>query len=107
MMIVVGPRCVFEGMAQVSDGGEERPQIGYPTQGQTPIGVPSAELSLSWLLASRASLRFTRHDGDSVGAWKKQEESKVAGWDGRCGCSEETLVFCPKNGVHFRVGPRH
>jgi hypothetical protein len=28
-------------------------------------GVPSAELSLGWMLASRANLRFTRREVDS------------------------------------------
>ena len=37
-------------------------------QGPDAIGVPSAELSLGWMLASRANLRFTRREGDTASA---------------------------------------
>jgi hypothetical protein len=70
-------RCVFGGMAQVSDG-RQRPLVGV-TQGPDAIGVPSTGLSLGWLLASRASLRFARHDGDTRRAREKQDQSRRAG----------------------------
>jgi hypothetical protein len=43
-------------------GKEEAPDLN--DQGPDAIGVPSTGLSLGWMLASRASLRFTRHDGN-------------------------------------------
>jgi len=57
-------RGVLRGMAQVSDGARKDPWSARQ-QGSNAIGVPSAELSLGWLLASRASLRFTRRCGDN------------------------------------------
>jgi hypothetical protein len=50
------------------------------------IGVPSAELSLGWLLASRASLRFTRPECDTARSSATQAHSTdIAGQrkDGR------------------------
>jgi len=46
------------------------------------IGVPSAELSLGWMLASRANLRFTRRVGDTASATVKQDQPIVRqeGW---------------------------
>src|SRR5437867_2700060 len=41
------------------------------------IGVPSAGLSLGWVLASRASLRFTRREGDTPRRRAKQEQSSL------------------------------
>jgi hypothetical protein len=57
------------------------------TQGQHAIGVPSAELSLGWMLASRANLRFIRQEGNTEVLPWKQEESKVAGQDDWQKCS--------------------
>src|SRR5579884_1501328 len=72
-------------------------------QGLDAIGVPSTELSLGWMLASRANLRFTRREGNTGDIARKQEQPEVAGQDARQNCSEETLFFCPKNGVHLTV----
>jgi len=44
--------------------GKEKAPDQLTDPGPNAIGVPSAELSLGWMLASRASLRFTRHGGD-------------------------------------------
>jgi hypothetical protein len=86
-------------MAQVSDG-RQRPLVGV-TQGPDAIGVPSTGLSLGWLLASRASLRFTRHAGDTDSGPQEQEQVDVAGQEDLQGSSEGTLFFCPKHGVHL------
>lgn len=56
-------------------GEEEAPDLH--DQGPDAIGVPSTELSLGWMLASRANLRFTRPKGDTAKAPKKQEQAKV------------------------------
>jgi hypothetical protein len=47
-------------MAQVSDDGEEEAPDRIADPELNAIGVPSTELSLGWMLASRANLRFTR-----------------------------------------------
>src|SRR5262249_30639751 len=65
------------------------------------IGVPSTGLSLGWLLASRASLRFTRQDRDTEVVSEEQEQSRGAGQADLHGISEGTLIFCPKDGVHL------
>src|ERR1700724_1104786 len=51
------------------------------------IGVPSAELSLGWMLASRANLRFTRRAVDTGIASAKQDQPRVAGQEGWQKCS--------------------
>jgi hypothetical protein len=51
------------------------------------IGVPSAELSLGWMLASRANLRFTRRSGDTASVSAIQDQPKVAGQEGWQKCS--------------------
>ena len=51
------------------------------------IGVPSAELSLGWMLASRANLRFTRREGDTASVSRKQDQPRVAGQEGWQKCS--------------------
>lgn len=79
--------CVLEGMAQVSDGEEEEAPDRMSDPEANAIGVPSAELSLGWMLASRASLRFTRRDGDTASVSGKQEQPKVAGQEGWQKCS--------------------
>jgi hypothetical protein len=79
--------CVLEGMAQVSDGGKEKAPHRLTDAEPNAIGVPSAELSLGWMLASRASLRFTRRDGDTASVPRKQEQSSVAGQEGWQKCS--------------------
>jgi len=58
--------CVLGGMTQVSDGGEEEAPDRMTDPEPNAIGVPSAELSLGWMLASRANLRFTRREGDTA-----------------------------------------
>jgi hypothetical protein len=52
---------------------------GHADPGPNAIGVPSAALSLGWMLASRANLRFTRLDGDTPTVSRKQEQPNVAG----------------------------
>ena len=79
--------CVLGGMAQVSDGGEEEAPDRLTDPEPNAIGVPSAELSLGWMLASRANLRFTRRAGDTASVWWKQEQPSVAGQEGWQKCS--------------------
>ena len=90
-------------MAQVSDGGEEEAPDRLTDAEPNAIGVPSAELSLGWLLASRANLRFTRRDGDTASVPRKQVQPKVAGQEGWQKCSLRRAIFCPKNGVHLKL----
>jgi hypothetical protein len=61
-------------MTPVSDDGEMKGPLVGATQGSNAIGVPSAELSLGWLLASRANLRFTRQAVDSEETMSEQEQ---------------------------------
>ncbi len=70
-------------------------------QGPDAIGVPSTGLSLGWMLASRANLRFTRLNGDNAKALEKPEQAEFAGQDDLQKCSEGTFVFCPNNGVRL------
>jgi hypothetical protein len=84
--------------------GQKRPEEapGRQTDPEpNAIGVPSAGLSLGWMLASRASRRFTRRDGDTVRVSRKQEQPSVAGQEGWQKCSLGRAFFCPKNGVHL------
>ena len=69
--------CVLGGMAPVSDGGEEKAPDRMTDPEPNAIGVPSAELSLGWMLASRANLRFTRRDGDTASVPRKQEQQEL------------------------------
>lgn len=69
-------------MAQVSDGKEEAAPDRVTDPEPHAIGVPSAELSLGWMLASRASLRFTRRERDTASVSRKQDQPKVAGQEG-------------------------
>ena len=70
-------RCVLKGMAQASDEGEEAPdQLAEPVLNA--IGVPSTGLSLGWMLASRANLRFTRRAVDTASESSKQVQPKGA-----------------------------
>ena len=46
-------------------GGREQAPGRSDARGRS-IGVPSAKLSLGWLLASRANLRFTRPELDTA-----------------------------------------
>ena len=80
-------KCVLEGIAQVSDGGEEEAPDRKSDPEANAIGVPSAGLSLGWMLASRANLRFTRRQGDTASVSRKQEQPKVAGQEGWQKCS--------------------
>src|SRR5476649_2216908 len=93
--------CVLGGMTQVSDGGEEEAPDRRTDPEPNAIGVPSAELSLGWMLASRANLRFTRREGDTAGGSGKQDQPRVAGQEGWQKCSLGRAIFCPKNGVHL------
>src|SRR5258707_5854885 len=79
---------------------EKSPLVGA-ARGVTPIGVPSAGLSVGWMLASRANLRFARRESDNVRAPRRQDQSRVAGQEAWQECSEGMPIFCPKNGVHF------
>ena len=63
------------------------PQAWLDPRSQVPGGTPSAGLSLGWMLASRANLRFTRRDGDTASEPRTQEQSKVAGQEGWQKCS--------------------
>src|SRR5580658_1638572 len=85
--ITPGMLCVLRGMAQVSDGGKERAPDRKTDPEPNAIGVPSAELSLGWMLASRANLRFTQRDGDTASVSAMQEQPRVAGQEGRQKCS--------------------
>ena len=87
MKVRRGMLCVLGGMAQVSDGGEEAAPDRVTDPEPNAIGVPSAELSLGWMLASRANLRFTRRDGDTASVSRKQEQSNVASQEGWQKCS--------------------
>jgi hypothetical protein len=77
-----GIPCVLGGMAQVSDGGEEEAPDRRTDPEANAIGVPSAELSLGWMLASRANLRFTRREVDTASASAMQEQARVADQEG-------------------------
>ena len=79
--------CVLGGMAQVSDGREEKAPDRKTDPEPNAIGVPSAELSLGWMLASRASLRFTRREGDTASVAAMQGQPRVAGQEGWQKCS--------------------
>jgi hypothetical protein len=73
---------VLEGIAQVSDGKEEKAPDRITGPEPNAIGVPSAELSLGWMLASRANLRFTRRVGDTERRSAMQGQPRVAGQEG-------------------------
>src|ERR1700730_14586871 len=62
------------------------------------IGVPSAELSLGWMLASRANLRFTRRGGDTDKRSRKQEQSKVVGQEARQSVAKKRSFFVQRMG---------
>ena len=74
--------CVLRGMAQVSDGEKEEAPDRMADPEPNAIGVPSAELSLGWMLASRANLRFTRREGDTVSVSGRQDQPGAAGQEG-------------------------
>ena len=78
--------CVLGGMAQVSDGAEEEAPDRWTDRGPDAIGVPSAELSLGWMLASRANLRFTRRAGDTA-RWRAEARATKSCRSGRSGKS--------------------
>jgi len=88
-------------MAQVSDGGNKEAPDRMTDPEPNAIGVPSAELSLGWMLASRANLRFTRREVDTASVSAMQEQPKAAGREGWQKCSLGRAFFCPKNGVHL------
>ena len=80
-------QCVLGGMAQVSDEGEEEAPDRRTDPEPNAIGVPSAELSLGWMLASRANLRFTRREVDTASVSAMQDQPRVAGQEGWQKCS--------------------
>ena len=96
-----GTPCVLGGMAQVSDGRNREAPDRMTDPEPNAIGVPSAELSLGWMLASRANLRFTRRKVDTASESAMQEQPRVAGQEGWQKCSLGRAFFCPKNGVHL------
>ena len=79
--------CVLGGMAQVSEGGNKEAPDRKTDPEPNAIGVPSAELSLGWMLASRANLRFARREVDTASASAMQDQPKVAGQEGWQKCS--------------------
>src|SRR5580658_7940742 len=90
--------CVLTGMAQVSDGGKEKAPDRKSDPEPNAIGVPSAELSLGWMLASRANLRFTRRDGDTAKVSSKQGQPRVAGQEARQSVAKECSFFVQRMG---------
>ncbi len=76
---------VLGGMTLVADGREKarRRQDARALA----IGVPSAGLSLGWMLASRANLRFTRRKTNTEAEATKQEQAEFAGHEDLHGCS--------------------
>src|SRR5450755_919078 len=85
--ITQGMPCVLGGMAQVSDGGNKEAPDRLTDPEPNAIGVPSAELSLGWMLASRANLRFTRREVDTASVSAMQDQPRVAGQEGWQKCS--------------------
>ena len=86
------------GMAPVSDAPQSHEIIDDSGAGR--IGVPSTGLSLGRLLASRADLRFTRHEHDNRWCQPRPDESEI---NDQAELREYSLtkgVFCPKIGVH-------
>jgi hypothetical protein len=61
-------------------GKEEAPDLN--DQGPDAIGVPSTGLSLDWVLASRANLRFTRRD-DGIAKSPDTQEQRKSHWSGK------------------------
>jgi CHC2 zinc finger len=79
-------------MAKKKDPRSPGPRVGR-------LGVPSAGLSLGWLLASRASLRFTRRPGDIANVSGKQDQSTGVLVRKTCtGVAKERSVFVQKMG---------
>src|SRR5205823_3082660 len=62
------------------------------------LGVPSAELSLGWMLASRARLRFTRRDGETEKVSSKQGQPKGAGQEARQSVAKKRSFFVQRMG---------
>ena len=77
-----GTSCVLGGIAPVSDGRNKEAPDRMTDPESNAIGVPSTELSLGWILASRANLRFTRREGDTASVSAMQDQPRVAGQDG-------------------------
>ena len=85
--VTQGMLCVLGGMTPVSDGGKEKAPDRMADPELHAVGIPSAELSLGWMLASRANLRFTRREGDTARVSAMQDQPRVAGQEGRQKCS--------------------
>ena len=69
-------------MTQVSDAGKKEAPDRRADPEPNAIGVPSGELSLGWMLASRANLRFPRREVDTASVSAMQDQPKVAGQEG-------------------------
>jgi hypothetical protein len=74
-------------MTQVSDGGKKEAPDRMTDPEPNAIGVPSAELSLGWMLASRANLRFTRREVDIASVPTMQDHPRVSSQEGWQKCS--------------------
>src|SRR5207244_907552 len=82
------------------DSGDHRgrvqrktPQAWLDPRSQVPGGTPSAELSLGWMLASRANLRFTRRVDDTKKRAMKTRAPKAGGREARQSVAKEGLFF--------------
>src|ERR1700677_4929781 len=62
------------------------------------IGVPSTELSLGGMLASRARLRFTRREGDIASASRKQDQPGMPVREGGKCVAKEGPFFVQRMG---------
>src|SRR5271168_836943 len=96
-------------MARVSERGES-PETGFTSPGAMKglSAHPRPGYPLVGLRPRRARLRFTRQKGciGSLVCTQEQasrpgEQQECRGQDGPTECSEETLVFCLDNGVHY------
>ena len=78
--------------------GEAKAPDRLADPGPKAIGVPSAELSLGWMLASRANLRFTRRNGDIANLSRKQGPPKGAGQEARQSVAKKRSFFVQRMG---------
>ena len=74
--------------------GKEKALAFVLTQGPDAIGIPSTGLSLGWLLASRANLRFTRQEkGYRHRIRRRQEQSMLPVWKTGKSVAKERSFF--------------
>jgi hypothetical protein len=85
-------------MARVSDGEEEKALDRMIDPEPNAIGVPSTELSLGGMLASRARLRFTRREGDIASESRKQDQSGMPVREGGKCVAKEGPFFVQRMG---------